>query len=186
MFDSHKKPTQTDIDEQNEYLLRRRDHFRLAAEEVAAQLSRFDEVDKIMLVGSVAKPLKKEVPRFREYRRAQIEVWHECKDVDLAIWINDLACLGAIRRAIGQTLGRFCGTANIRVAHHQVELFIMQPGTNAYLGNLCLFNTCPKQQKRQCLVDNCGKPKFLQQYFDFHLYDTFLDGGVVLYDHIQR
>jgi len=186
MFDSYGTLTQRAIDEQNEYLLRRRDHFRLAAEKVAVRLSRFDEVEKIVLVGSVAKPLKKEVPRFREYRQARIEVWHECKDVDLAVWVNDLTCLGAIRRALGKTLNQLLETEDISVAHHQVELFIMQPDSNGRLGNLCRFNACPKQRKRECLVVGCGKPKFLRQYPDFHLDNTFLDGGVVLYDHAPR
>jgi hypothetical protein len=35
-------------------------------------------VVKVALFGSVAVPLVKEIPRFREYQQARIEVWHEC------------------------------------------------------------------------------------------------------------
>ena len=48
----------------------------------------FPFINAIALTGSAARLLWKEVPRFREYRRRGIEVWHECSDVDLVIWLD--------------------------------------------------------------------------------------------------
>ncbi len=56
----------------------------------------------------------------------------------------------------------------MNVAPHQVEIFIMEPGTNPYLGRLCIFNTCPKGKfKRECLAPSYGTPLFLQQQEGF-------------------
>ena len=76
------------IEEQNRYLLERQRQFRLAADVVVRAWMDFPEVWAIAVIGSVAKPLWKEVPRFSEFRREGIEVWHECGDLDLALWIN--------------------------------------------------------------------------------------------------
>ena len=48
----------------------------------------FSEVQAVAVIGSVAKALRKEIPRFRDFRREGIEVWHECADLDLALWID--------------------------------------------------------------------------------------------------
>jgi hypothetical protein len=66
---------------------------------VAKAFAAFPEVAAVALFGSVALPLEREVPRFREYRRAGIEVWHECKDVDLAVWIDRIDNLEALAKA---------------------------------------------------------------------------------------
>ena len=58
-----------EIDEQNRYLLERQRQFRLAADIVAEAWMAFPEVWAIAVIGSVAKPLWKEVPPFREFRR---------------------------------------------------------------------------------------------------------------------
>ena len=72
-----------EIEEQNRYLLRLQYDFRRAADIVTDALMTFEEVEAIAVVGSVAKSLWKEVPRFREFRCAGIEVWHNAK---LSIW----------------------------------------------------------------------------------------------------
>ena len=77
-----------EIEEQNQRLLRLQQNFRRAADIVTDALMVFEEIEAIAVIGSVAKPLCKEVPRFREFRRAGIEVWHGCKDLDLAVWIS--------------------------------------------------------------------------------------------------
>lgn len=66
------------IEQQNRLMLEREREFRMAADVVTDAWVRFDEVQAIAVIGSVAKPLWKEVPRFSEFRRAGIEVWHEC------------------------------------------------------------------------------------------------------------
>lgn len=65
------------IEEQNRYLLRRQREFRQAADVVTQSWMAFPEIEAIAVIGSVAKPLWKEVPRFSEFRRARVEVWHE-------------------------------------------------------------------------------------------------------------
>jgi len=45
-------------------------------------------VRAIALFGSVARPLAREVPRFQPYRGLGIELLHERKDVDLAVWLD--------------------------------------------------------------------------------------------------
>jgi len=95
-----------EIGEQNRHLLNRQRQFRQAADVVTEAWMAFPEIQAIAVIGSVAKRLWKEVPRFREYRRARIEVWHECLDLDLAVWIDDQRRLGALRRARDVALRR--------------------------------------------------------------------------------
>jgi hypothetical protein len=73
----------------------------------------FEEVEAIAVSGSVAKPLWKEVPRFREFRRAGIEVWH-AKDLDLAMWISSQLRLAALRRARDLALRRGCESGKVQ------------------------------------------------------------------------
>jgi len=154
-----------EIDEQNRYLLQLQQDFRRAADVVTDALMTFEEVEAIAVIGSVAKSLWKEVPRFSEFRRAGIEVWHECKDLDLAVWISSQHRLGALRRARdvalrkGYESGKGPSTAN-----HQVDIFLIEPGTDRYLGRLCNFNSCPKD-KPECRVPGCGAVSF-NRYFD--------------------
>ena len=144
-----------EIEAQNRYLLKQQHRFRLAADVVTDALVAFPEVEAVAVIGSVAKPLWKEVPRFREYRRAGIEVWHECKDLDLAVWLSSQHRLGELRRARDLVLR----DADLNVANHQVEIFIIEPGTDRYLGRLCKFNACPKGRP-ECRVPGCGATPF--------------------------
>ena len=148
------------IEEQNRYLLRQQHDFRRAADIVTDSLMHFDEVEAIAVIGSVAKALWKEVPRFREFWRAGIEVWHECKDLDLAVWISSQRRLGELRRARDLALRKAyeAGTGP-STANHQVEIFLMEPGTDGYLGRLCNFSHCPKD-KPECGVPGCGAVAF--------------------------
>ena len=162
-------PTEQGITEENEFMLRRQREFRLAAEYVAAAFAQFEPVQKIVLFGSAALRLEKEIPRFRKFRRAGQPIFHECKDVDLAVWLTDLTILKSLQRARSQALNDLFAEHEIGVAHHQVDVFLMTPESDAYLGRLCNFGECPKG-KRECLVQNCGAVKFLRQIegFAFH------------------
>jgi alpha-D-ribose 1-methylphosphonate 5-triphosphate diphosphatase PhnM len=60
----------SDSERDNHFLLERHRQFRAAADVVAEAWMAFPEVRAIALIGSVAGPLWKEVPRFREYRRS--------------------------------------------------------------------------------------------------------------------
>jgi hypothetical protein len=87
-----------EIEAQNRFMLERQRQFRAAADLVTAAWMTFPEVRAVALIGSVAKALWREIPRFQEFRRAGIEVWHESKDLDLALWVDSQHRLGELRR----------------------------------------------------------------------------------------
>jgi hypothetical protein len=147
-------------------MLKRQAQFRLAADAVTVALADLPEVAAVALIGSVARPLWREVPRFTPFRTQQIRIWHECKDVDLAVWLDRLDGLKALQRARGRALQGLLEQKQIGVAHHQVEIFVMQTGANDYLGRLCTYGQCPKG-KRECAVPGCGRELFLQQHAEF-------------------
>jgi hypothetical protein len=149
------------IAEQNRYLLARYWDFRWAADAIVAAWRTRPEVAAVALMGSVATAPWKEVPRFAPYRRARIALWHECKDVDLALMLTDLQGLDRLRRAKNRALRVPHDAGGPGVASHQVDVFILEPGTERYRGRLCDFNACPKG-KRECLVAGCGAAPVLR------------------------
>ena len=124
------------------------------------------EVIAASLIGSVARAPWKEVPRFAPYRRARVALWHECTDLDLALWLDHLDSLDALRRARARALRTLWNEASIGIASHQVDVFILEPGTDRYLGRLCDFNACPKG-KAECRVPGCGDVALLRQHEGF-------------------
>ena len=154
------------IEQQNEALLRRYRDFRRGADAVAAAWQTHPEVAAISLIGSVAQDPWKEVPRFSPYRRARVKLWHECKDVDLALWLDSLDGLDSLRRTRAHALRTLLDEASIGIASHQVDVFILEPGTDRYFGRLCDFSTCPKG-KPECRVPGCGTVKLLRQHEEF-------------------
>ena len=165
-FEDDFEASQREIDSKDRHMLRRQKQFRMAAEAVAATMSQLPAVEKIAVFGSAACALEREVPRFREFRRARIEPWHECKDVDLAVWVSNLDHLKALQKARSRALNELMADRNIGVAHHQVDVFLLEPGTNRCLGRLCCFGQCPKG-KKECLVEGCGRTRLLRQHEDF-------------------
>ncbi|RUT95981.1 hypothetical protein EOD23_31460 [Mesorhizobium sp. USDA-HM6] len=162
------------IEEQNRYLVRRQREFRQAADVVTQAWMTFPEIEAIAVIGSVAKPLWKEIPRFSEFRRARIEVWHECGDLDLALWISSQHRLGELRRSGAAALRQaFEAGAGISIVSHQLDVFLFEPGSDHYLGRLCYFSQCPKG-KRDCLVPGCGTIPFNQRIADFQPYADLL------------
>lgn len=148
-------------------MVRQQRQFRMAADVVTKCWLQFPEVQAIAVIGSVAKLLWKEVPRFSEFRRAGIEVWHECADLDLALWIDSQDRLGELRRARDRALrDAFENGVGINVANHQLDVFLFEPQSDRYLGRLCSFNQCPKE-KRDCLVPGCGAIPFNKQIAEF-------------------
>ncbi len=146
------RPTRRQIEEEDRRQLNLQADFRIAADYVVDALATFDEVRAVTLIGSVARPLRREVPRFQPFRRHGIEILHECKDVDLAVWLDDLRPLHGLGRARAAALKQLFAERRIGVAHHQVELFLFEPGSDDYLGRLCTFGQCPKGH------DDCGAP----------------------------
>lgn len=161
--DERGDPAPEEIDQQNRFLLRQQRHFRVAAVCVADAFAAFTWVEKVAVIGSVALPLKQEVPRFYRYRRAHVKLWHECRDVDLAVWVRTLGDLNLLRKAKSRALNDLHAATNsaIGTAHHQVDVHMIEDGTDRYLGRLCDFSVCPKG-KPECLVKDCGVHPFLQ------------------------
>jgi hypothetical protein len=162
------------IEQQNDYLLAHQRRFRIAADVVTDAWMAFPEVAAVAVIGSVAKPLWKQVPRFSDFRREGIEVWHECRDLDLALWIDSQDRLRALRRAGNVALQRaFESGADTSVVGHQVDVFLFAPGSDAYLGRLCGFNRCPKE-KRECFIPGCGAVPFNRHFPEFFPRDDLL------------
>lgn len=186
-YNDNRRPSAKAIAEENERMRLRQQHFQLAAEYVAVEFAKIPEVQRVALFGSVAAPLFEEIPRFRRYRIHRVAILHECKDVDIAVWVDDLSCLKTLQRARGQALNYLMAEQDIGVAHHQVDVFVMDPGTGDYIGNLCSFGACPKG-KQDCWVPGCGQTPFLKVYEDFTLNKDALspEKTVVLYDRDER
>jgi hypothetical protein len=64
-----------------------------------------------------------------------------------------------------------------------MEIFIFEPENNQYIGRLCIFNECPKEGKKECLVPGCGEITFVKKVEGFTLYDDALaaEKSILLY-----
>ena len=177
------KVTRRQIAEEDRQMLVRQAQFRMAADAVTVALAELPEVAAVALIGSVARPLWREVPRFTPFRRQRIRIWHECSDVDLAVWLDRLDGLKVLQRARGSALQRLWAERHVGVAHHQVEIFVMRAGTHEYLGRLCTYGECPKG-KRECEVPGCGREPFLKQHVEFTFWPDALaeDRSMRLYE----
>ena len=112
-----------EIEEQNRSMLKRQHEFRMAADVVTEAWTAFAEVQAVAVIGSVAKALWKEVPRFREFRREGIEVWHECRDLDLALWVDSQERLNELRRATSRALrAAYEAGTGVSIVDHQGKL----------------------------------------------------------------
>ncbi len=167
------------IAETNRHLVERQALFRRAADLATAALAGFDEVLAVALFGSVARPLWKEPPRFRSYRRAGIALWHECADVDIAVWLSRLDRLREMRRRVNRALPVIFEETGLGVASQQLDIFVLEPGTDRYLGRMCKFKACPAR-KAECLVPGCGATLFLQQHEGFVLHPEALGAACVV------
>lgn len=163
-----RRPSRSDIEEQDRYALLRYATFRRAADAVTAAFAALPEVRAVTLFGSVARPLEREVPRFQPYRRLGIELLHGCKDVDLAVQIDRLNNLAALNNARGRGVAHVHDGGGPGVAHHQVDVFLFGRDWSDYLGRLCSYGQCPKG-KIECDVPGCGREPFLKQHEDFVL-----------------
>jgi hypothetical protein len=172
-----------EIEAQNRFMLERQRQFRAAADLVTEAWMTFPEVRAVAVIGSVAKALWREIPRFPEFRRAGIEVWHECKDLDLALWVDSQHRLGELRRVGALALRKaYESGAGVSIADHQMDVFLFEPESDRYLGRLCHFNQCPKG-KRECLVPGCGTIPFNKRVAEFEPHADLLApaGDAMLY-----
>lgn len=180
-----REPTEREIADEDRGRLRRHKGFRTAADYVAGALAGLDFVRRVVLFGSVAQPPQRETPRQRRYREAGALLWHESKDVDLAVWVNEASDMRALQQARSRALNDLLRDRGLGVAHHQVDVFLFEPGTDRYLGRLCHFAICPKH-KPECGVEGCGAVPFLRQHENFVFDPHSLErGSVVLFDRVR-
>ena len=106
------------------------------------------------------------MPRFGPYRRARAALRHECKDIDLALWLGHLDSLDVLRWAKARVLHSLWDEAAIGFASHQVDVFILERDTDLYLGRPCDYNACPKRRK-ECRTPSCGGVAPLSQHEGF-------------------
>ena len=176
-------PTKAVIAAEERGLLERQRVFRFAADLVTAALAQCGDVEAIALIGSVACPLRREVPRFAPYKQLRLPIAHECKDVDLAAWVSRVDGLDELRRARGRAIKEIVEERGHGPAVHEVEVFLLEPSTNRYLGRLCYFRQCPAG-KHDCLAPGCGQHPFLKQHDKFSFWPQAITEGtaVRLYD----
>jgi hypothetical protein len=68
----------------------------------------------------------------------------------------------------------------IGVAHHQMDVFLIEPETDRYLGRLCAFNKCPRD-KPECRTPGCGDTRFLRRIEGFALRpDALIPGRITV------
>jgi len=169
------------IEEENRRQMARQREFRIAADLIVEGWRQFTELVSIAITGSVAKPLWKEVPRFASFRARGIELWHECGDLDLIVWIESQHRLGELRRVRDLILREaYAAGRGISVVGHQVDTFLFESETNRYAGRLCSFAQCPKG-KRDCLTPGCGTVAFNKVIEGFSPDEELLGAAVILY-----
>jgi len=176
-------PTKAMIAKEEHQLLERQRVFRFVADRLTAALAQCGDVEAIALIGSVARPLRREVPRFAPYKQLRLPIAHECKDVDLAVWVSRLDGLDQLRRARGRVITDIVAERGFGPAVHEIEVFLLEPEKNRYLGRLCYFRECPAA-KRDCLAAGCGQQKFLKQHDHFSFWPQAIAEGAAirLYD----
>ncbi len=176
-------PTTAAIAKEEQWLLERQRVFRVVADRLTAALARCNDIEAIALIGSVARPLRREVPRFAPYKQLRLPIAHECKDVDLAVWVSRVDRLDELRRARGRVINEIIAERGHGPAVHEIEVFLLEPITDRYLGRLCYFRQCPAG-KRDCLAVGCGQHQFLKQHDDFSFWpEAIAEGAAVrLYD----
>lgn len=151
-----------EIYEEDQRMLKHQEDFRKAARLLTRHLADMDEVQKIVLFGSTALPLWKEVPCFSRLRERRIKIYHECHNIDLAIWVTSTARADDMRRLTSHTVNELLDNdVHLSVAHHHFCMHLVDQATGRYLGMVCHYNKCPKQ-KEACRVPGCGAQKFVQ------------------------
>ncbi len=155
----------------------------MVADRLTAALAQCGDVEAIALIGSVARPLPREVPRFAPYKQLRLAIAHECKDVDLAVWVSRVDGLDQLRRARGRVIKDIVADRGFGPAVHEIEVFLLEPEKNRYLGRLCYFRECPAA-KRDCLAAGCGQHQFLKQQDDFSFWPHTVheSNSIRLYD----
>ncbi len=158
-----------EIHEEDQRMLRRQTDFRNAARAVSAHLAAMPEVQQVRIFGSVALPLWKEVAYHSRLRRKNIRIYHECSNIDLAVWVTSPANADRMRKICSHVVNDL-NDQNIflNIAHHTFSIHLIHQTDNRYLGMVCHFNKCPKH-KFECRVPGCGANRFVRILPWFHL-----------------
>jgi hypothetical protein len=168
---------------ENSRMLQRRESFRRVAEALAKRLAEIPAVTRIVLFGSTVAPPRKELPRSGRFRRAGIEVWHECRDVNLAVWVSDLQCLEKLIRERRAGLAEMLARKKVDLDEKHVDILVMQAEDDC-LGTLCWHDQCPSQGKYDCFNRGCGTPPFVRpmRRGRFHAARVPADRKMMLYE----
>ncbi|MFN0075021.1 MAG: hypothetical protein ACKVY0_00970 [Prosthecobacter sp.] len=151
-----------EIYDEDRRMLRHQEDFRRAARLLSKNLEAMPEVTKVVLFGSTALPLWKEVPRFSRLRSRRIKIYHECSNIDLAIWVTTTARANDIRKLAPAVVNeQVDNDDHLSVAHHHYSMHLIDHRSANYLGMVCHYNQCPKR-KEPCRVPGCGAQKFVR------------------------
>ncbi len=180
-------PSETQIERINTENLKRHANFRTAADYVSRGLATIRAVRKIALFGSVAVPPYREKLPVGRFTDRDIEVYHPCADIDIAVWIDETGSIDELRTARLRALALLLQEKGIGVAHHQVDIFLLDDGTGDYLGRLCIFGRCPAG-KYVCGVEGCGKTPFIRIHDGFIFKSMVFDKSeaLCLYEHSEN
>jgi hypothetical protein len=90
-----------------------------------------------------------------------------------------------LQRALKRGLALVQNTKFGGVAHHQLDVHVMDAGTGGYRGHLCIFKECPREGKRECSAPGCGASPFLQQFPGYRFRPALFEEApkVLLFDH---
>jgi hypothetical protein len=136
-------PTKAAIRGEERGLLERQRVLCFVGDRMAAVLVQCRVIEAIALIGSVAGPMRREVPRFAPHKQLRLSIARECKDVDIAVSVSRLDGLDELRRARGRVVGGIVAECDHGPAIYKIEFFLLEPATNPYLGRLCYCRQCP-------------------------------------------
>lgn len=133
------------------------------------------EVCEVRLFGSVALPLWKEVSCHSRLRRRGISVYHQCNNIDMAVWVTSPEGANRMRKTCSQVVQELNEREiHLSIAHHTFCLHLVDASEHRYLGMVCHYSQCPKH-KPACAVPGCGAHKFVQILPWFRLKPERLD-----------
>jgi hypothetical protein len=169
-------PELQEIHEDRQRLIEKQRIFRQTAQKVALRLAEISAVQRVVLFGSVANPLREEIPRYARYRRWKVALPHECNDIDLAVWLSDFSQLKNLQLAQRRGLASPRFHIGLRVSPRQIDTFLFAAESGNYRGRLCAFSPCPAHQA-ECGQNNCGDIPYLRVIPGFTLHPDALAAG---------
>jgi hypothetical protein len=157
---SPEPPSEAYILEVNTQSVLRQCLLRWAGRSVAIAMSELPEIHKVVEFGTVAQPLTKEVSRLYD----DVKVFHECQDLDLAVWTSDLSRLKQLKSAAKRGITSLGHTPCGYVPCQHLDVHLFDAAVGEYRGRLCFFDDCPRRNRPQCFFKNCGAAQSLGQF----------------------